>query len=54
MGGIGHTIFRLPPYSPDLNLIEKMRVWVKRLWKVWRLDCVDSLFFYLLWIDLVF
>ncbi|PSJ79215.1 hypothetical protein, partial [Neisseria iguanae] len=42
----------LPPAvsdNPDLNPIEKMRVWVKRLRKMWRLGCVDSLFFYLLW-----
>lgn len=44
----GHTILWLPPYSPDLNPIEKIWAWLKKLRKEWRLDCIDSLFFYFL------
>ncbi|MGP5177647.1 IS630 family transposase [Psychrobacter aquimaris] len=45
-----HTILWLPPYSPDLNPIEQMWAWVKQKRKEWRLDCVDTLFFYFLWL----
>ena len=48
--GEGHTILWLPPYSPDLNPIEQMWAWVKQKRKEWRLDCVDTLFFYFLWL----
>lgn len=50
----GHTILWLPPYSPDLNPIEKTWAWVKQKRKEWRLDCVDSLFFYFMWICSIF
>lgn len=40
----GHQILWLPPYSPDLNPIEKMWAWVKKKRQDWRIDCVDSLF----------
>ncbi|WP_115217955.1 IS630 family transposase [Suttonella indologenes] len=46
----GHHILWLPPYSPDLNPIEKMWAWLKRKRKDWRLNCIDKLFFYFLWI----
>ncbi|RKL85741.1 transposase [Moraxella catarrhalis] len=46
----GHTILWLPPYSSDLNLIEKTWAWVKQKRKDWWLGCIDSLFFYFMWI----
>ncbi|MCW9718098.1 transposase [Avibacterium sp. 21-599] len=49
-----HKILWLPPYSPDLNPIEKTWAWVKSLRKQWRLDCVDALFFWILTIVSVF
>lgn len=42
----GHTILWLPPYSPDLNPIEQTWAWIKKKRKEWRLDCIDTLFFY--------
>lgn len=46
----GHTILYLPPYSPNFNLIEQAWAWIKQKRKAWRLDCIDSLFFYFIWI----
>jgi transposase len=46
----GHTILYLPPYSPNFNLIEQTWAWVKRKRKDWRMDCIESLFFYFTWI----
>lgn len=50
----GHKILWLPPYGPDLNLIEKAWAWVKSLRRSWRLNCVDTLFFWILTLSLVF
>ena len=40
----GHHILWLPPYSPDLNPIEKMWAWVKKKRKEWLVDSIDMLF----------
>ncbi|OPH39985.1 transposase [Moraxella equi] len=40
----------LPPYSPDLNPIEQVWSWIKGLRQDWRLDCIDKLFFYFMWL----
>ena len=40
----GHHILWLPPYSPDLNPIEKMWAWVKKKRKEWLVDSIDILF----------
>ena len=45
-----HTILWLPPYSPDLNPIEQVWSWMKGLRQDWRLDRIDDLFFYFMWI----
>lgn len=39
-----HTLVWLPPYSPDLNPIEKGWAWVKRLRRKLRIKSVDELF----------
>jgi len=44
----GHTVLRLPPYSPDCNPIEKTWAWIKRLRKPWRLADVNALLFWFL------
>ncbi|WP_279573219.1 IS630 family transposase [Volucribacter amazonae] len=46
----GHTILWLPPYSPDLNPIERTWAWIKQKRKEWRLNCIDRLFFYFMWL----
>lgn len=46
----GHDILWLPPYSPDLNPIEQVWGQIKGLRQNWRLDCIDTLFFYFMWI----
>ena len=46
----GHTILWLPPYSPDLNPIEQTWAWVKKKRQDWGIDCIDTLFFYFLWL----
>ena len=46
-----HQLFAVGLYdSPDLNPIEQMWAWVKRKRKDWRIDCIDTLFFYFLWL----
>ena len=49
-----HTILWLPPYSPDLNPIEQVWSWMKGLRQGWRLDSIDDLFFYFMWICISF
>lgn len=39
-----HEILWLPPYSPDLNPIEKMWAWIKKKRKAWGEESVDCLF----------
>nr|WP_279571905.1 transposase [Volucribacter amazonae] len=46
----GHTILWLPPYSPDLNPIERTWAWIKQKRKEWQLNCIDRLFFYFMWL----
>ena len=46
----GHTILWLPPYTPDLNPIEQTWAWVKKKRQDWGIDCIDTLFFYFLWL----
>ncbi|ULJ61528.1 IS630 family transposase [Wielerella bovis] len=46
----GHVILWLPPYCPDLNLIEHTWAWIKHLRQDWLLDCIHSLFFYFTWL----
>ncbi|WP_415906985.1 transposase [Neisseria weixii] len=40
----GHTVLWLPPYSPDLNQIEKKRAWIKGVGNRLRMADVDWLF----------
>lgn len=40
----GHKILWLPPYSPDLNPIEKKWASVKHTWRAMKIDCIDKLF----------
>ena len=40
----GHEILWLPPYSPDLNPIEKKWAQVKHIWRSLKVDCIDTLF----------
>nr|WP_245571956.1 IS630 family transposase [Conchiformibius kuhniae] len=40
----GHTVLWLPPYSPDLNPIEKVWAWVKALRNKQRLNDIGELF----------
>lgn len=49
-----NAILWLPPYSLDLNPIENTWAWVKQKRRDWRLGCVDSLFFYFMWICTIF
>ena len=44
----GHIVLWLPPYSPDLNLIEKTWAWIKKLRREWRIACVETLLFWFL------
>ena len=46
----GHTLLYLPPYSPNFNFIEQTWAWIKQKRKEWRMDCIDDLFFYFMWI----
>lgn len=50
----GHAILWLPSYGPDFNPIENTWAWVKQKRRDWRLGCVDSLFFYFMWICTIF
>ncbi|PSJ79415.1 transposase, partial [Neisseria iguanae] len=52
--GTGHTIFWLPPYRPDFNPVEKYWARIKKIRQDWRLDCIDTLFFYFMRICTVF
>ncbi len=47
---VGHKILWLPPYSPDLNPIEKVWAWIKSIRKHWEMDDIDRLFRYFTWI----
>ncbi|WP_084601502.1 transposase [Suttonella ornithocola] len=40
----GHQILWLPAYSLDLNPIEKKWAKVKHIWRLWKIDCIDTLF----------
>ncbi|EGZ43292.1 ISSpo6 transposase [Neisseria wadsworthii 9715] len=42
--GKGHSVLWLPPYSPDLNPIEKKWAWIKARRRKHRIVCVDELF----------
>ena len=39
-----HEILWLPPYSPNLNPIEKKWAQVKYIWRLLKIDCIDTLF----------
>lgn len=40
----GHEILWLPPYSPDLNPIEKKWAEIKKKRQKYRIECIDTLF----------
>ncbi|WP_245934290.1 IS630 family transposase [Bergeriella denitrificans] len=44
----GHIVLWLPPYSPDLNPIEKTWAWIKQLRKQWRIADIGLLLFWFL------
>ena len=44
----GHIVLWLPPYSPDLNPIEKTWAWIKKIRREWRISCVETLLFWFL------
>ena len=45
---VGCKLVFLPPYSPDLNPIEKTWAWIKKIRREWRISCVETLLFWFL------